>query len=158
MTWAMPSFSIWYAPLPLCFAWFRSYAGLLMCWIKNCWSGCLLTVCRYWYLAWRVSWIRWPIRLFFLLSIRVRRKLPCSWAFMELPAKLLWWWRCLHKLFAMHTSLLSSERAGTKTISRYMRRPWSFSSSLHCWHSWLSCSIWIFCAISSALITGRDCG
>lgn len=33
-----------------------------------------------------------------------------------------------------------------------------FSSSLHCWHSWLSCSIWIFCAISSALITGRDCG
>lgn len=23
-----------------------------------------------------------------------------------------------------------------------------FSSSLHCWHSWLSCSIWIFCVIS----------
>ncbi len=65
----------------------------------------------------------------------------------------------LTKLSAMHTSLLSSERAGTKTISRYMRRPWSFSaSSLHCWHSWLSCSIWIFCAISSALITGRDWG
>lgn len=29
-------------------------------------------------------------KIIFLLSIRMRRKLPCSWAFMELPAKLLW--------------------------------------------------------------------
>lgn len=29
-------------------------------------------------------------KIIFLLSIRMRRKLLCSWAFMELPAKLLW--------------------------------------------------------------------
>ena len=92
------------------------------------------------------------------MSIRMRRKLPCSWAFMELPARLPWWWRCLHKPSAMHTSLLSSGRAETRITSRYMRRLWSSSSSLHCWHSWLSCSIWTSCVILSVATTGRGCG